>query len=463
MKVDLFIKNGRVATPQGILKAGIGIFCGKITSLTNSIDISDAERIIDAEGKVILPGVIDAHVHFREPGRTEGEDFETGTRAAAAGGVTTVFEMPLSIPCVANAEVLKEREVLVKKKAVVDFGLYGGAGAHNINEIEGLARAGAIGFKTYLHAPPKGREIEYEGAYVTDDGTLFEILEKIMPTGLTSTIHAENNAIIDLLTKRLTKLGRRDAMAHPESRPNFVEEEAINKVLILAKIAGTRLHIAHLSTREGLYQVEKAKTTGQRVTVETCPHYLTLTAESMKSLGPYAKINPPLRSKSDMEELWKGLSSGIIDIVVSDHAPYTKIEKEKGLDNIWEAPAGAPTIETMLPLLLNGFNEGKISLERLVQATSVNVAKIFGLYPLKGVIQIGSDADLTIVDLNLSRKVDVDKMYSKARENTPYKGWILKGCQVMTIVRGEIVMDDGEVLGKVGYGDFVSPIKIGRE
>ena len=457
--IDLVIRNCRVVTPKGTFETGIGIDKGKIVALATEANLPKADKTIDAKGNLIIPGLIDAHVHFREPGRTTGEDFETGTRAAAAGGVTTVFEMPLSIPCVSSVEVLEKRKNIVKKKAVVNFGLYGGAGMHNIDKIRGLANAGVIGFKTYLHAPPEGREVEYEGAYVTDDGALLEVLETVASTGLTSTIHAENNAIIDFLTRRLKSLGRKDPMAHPESRPNFVEAEAIYKVLTLARVAGTHLHIAHLSTKEGLHLVKQAKASGQKVTAETCPHYLTLTAEAMKRLGPYAKINPPLRSEMDVEELWIGLNDGIVDIIASDHAPYTKEEKEAGRDDIWKAPAGAPTIETMLPLLLNKVNEGKISLETLTKATSEQVAKIFGLYPKKGVIQVGSDADLVIVDLNRTMKIDKEKMYSKARENTPYDGWKLKGWPIMTMVRGEVVMEDGEVIGKQGYGSFVSPLR----
>jgi dihydropyrimidinase/allantoinase len=457
--IDLAIKGGKIVTPEGIFKAGIGVKRGEIVTIAKEHSLPPADTVIDVTGNFILPGVIDAHTHLREPGRTIREDFETGTKAAAASGVTTVFEMPLAIPCVASAEILQQRREIVGKRAVVDFGLYGGAGMHNIDKIPELAESGAIGFKTFLHGPPEGRDIEFEGAYATDDGALFEILNAIATTGLVSSIHAENNAIIRFLTQKLKKEGRKDVMAHPDSRPNFVEAETISSVIILANAAGARLHIAHLSTREGLNLIRQAKVRGQKITVETCPHYLTFTATVMNKLGPYVKINPPLRSEEDVAELWNGLNDGSIDMIVSDHAPYTREEKDPGWTNIWKAQSGAPTIETLLPLLLNKVNEGKLTLETLVRVTSERTAQVFGVYPRKGTIRVGSDADFAIVDLNKVVTVDKKTMYSKARELTPYDGWKVRGWPVMTIVRGQVVMKDGDVIGEPGYGEFISPQK----
>ena len=459
MVVDLVIRGGRIVTPYGIVEAGIGVDEGKVVAIAKEPRLPNADQVIDVGGHFVLPGVIDAHTHFREPGKTAREDFQTGTQAAAAGGVTTIFEMPIAIPCVSSADILEDRKNLVTKRAVVDFGLYGGAGMQNVDEIRGLATAGAIGYKTFLHAPPAGREIEFEGAYATDDGVLFRILQTVASTGLPSSIHAENNAIIGFLTEQLKSLGRTDAMAHFDSRPNFVEAVTIAKVIILAEAAKTRLHIAHLSTKEGLRLIAHAKANGQSVTVETCPHYLTLTNEAMKELGPYAKINPPLRSQADVDALWRGLNNGTIDMVVSDHAPWTKDEKELGWHEIWKAQSGAPTIETMLPLLLQKVNEGQLSLETLVRVTSSRTAQVFGVYPRKGVISVGSDADFVVVDLNKTMTVEKGKMYTKARAFTPYDGWNVKGWPVMTIVRGRVVMEDGEVIGKPGYGEFVAPTR----
>jgi allantoinase len=388
------------------------------------------------------------------------EDFYTGTKAAAAGGVTTVFEMPVSTPAVSSAEILQRRKAIVTQKAVVDFALYGGAGIHNLEEIDGLARTGVIGFKTFMNKPPKGREIEYEGAYVTDYGTLFEVLTRVAETHLPLSIHAEDNAIITLLSEKLKQAGRTDVRAHAESRPNFVEAEAISNVILLAQETGTQVHIAHLSTHEGVQLIKHAKAGGQTLTTETCPHYLLLTVKDMDRLGPYAKINPPLRSQADMEELWHGLNDGTIDILVSDHAPYVVAEKEVGWTDIWKAQSGAPTIETMLQLMLTKVNEGTITLERLVKVTSENVARLFNIYPKKGTIQVGSDADFVIVDLHKTMTLDKTKMYSKARDLNIYDGMEVKGCPIITIVRGEIVMKDGYIYGHPGHGEFVSPASL---
>jgi allantoinase len=457
--VDLVIKNGKIVTSHDIFEAGIGVDEGKIVAVAKDTNLPKADITLDMNGKFILPGPIDAHVHFRDPGSEHREDFETGTKAAAAGGVTTVFEMPISTPAVSSADILERRRNIVKKKAVVDFALYGGAGTHNIDNIPSIADAGAIGFKTFLTKPLKEREKEYEGIFVTDDGSLFHLLEMVAQTKLPCSIHSENYAVINHLTKRLRKAGRKDPMAHIESRPSFVEAEAISRVITFAEATGARVHIAHMSTKEGVQLVKSAKASGKAITAETCPQYLTLTSELMKKMGPYAKINPPLRYKKDIEALLTGLNNGTVDIVASDHAPYTKEEKDVGWDNIWRAFAGAPQLETMLSLLLTKVNEGKLSLRKLTKIVSESVAKIFAVYPKKGVIQVGSDADFIVVDLKKEQKISTEKMYSKAKDITLYDGWKVKGVPTMTIVRGTLVMKDGEVIGKPGYGNFTTPLK----
>lgn len=457
--VDLVIKNGKIVTPHDIFEAGIGVDEGKIVSVAKDPNLPKADVTLNADGNFVFPGPIDAHVHFRDPGSGHREDFVTGTKAAAAGGITTVFEMPISTPAVSSADILKRRRSIVEKKAVVDFALYGGAGTHNIDKILEMADAGAIGFKTFMTTPLKEREKEYEGIFVTDDGSLFHVLETVAKTKLPSSIHSENYSVIKHITERLKKAGRKDPMAHIESRPSFVEADGISTVITLSQAAGARAHIAHMSTVEGVQLIKRAKASGKAITAETCPQYLTLTAEVMKKMGPYAKINPPLRSKRDIEALWTGLNDGTVDIVATDHAPYTKEEKDVGWDNIWRAFAGAPQIETMLPLLLTNVNEGKLPLQKLAKIISESVAKIFGVYPKKGAIQVGSDADFVVVDLKKEQKIRAEKMYTKAKDLTLYDGWRVRGVPIITIVRGTLVMKDGEVAGKPGYGNFITPLK----
>jgi len=457
--VDLVIRDGKIVTSRDIFKAGIGVDEGKIVAVAKDANLPKASVTLDAGGNFVLPGPIDAHVHFRDPGSEHREDFETGTKAAAAGGITTVFEMPICTPAVSSADIFKRRRSILEKRAVVDFALYGGAGTHNIDKILDIADAGAIGFKTFMTTPLKEREKEFEGIFVTDDGSLFQVLETVAKTKLPSCIHAENNAVIQHMIERLRKAGRKDPMAHVESRPSFAEAVAISTVITLSEAAGARAHIVHMSTREGVQLIKSAKASGKAITVETCPQYLTLTAEVMKKMGPYAKINPPLRSMEHIEALWRGLNDGTIDIVASDHAPYTKEEKDLGWNDIWRAFSGAPQVETMLPLLLTKVNEGKLSLNKLTKITSESVAKIFGVYPKKGAIHVGSDADFVVVDLKKVQKISAEKMYSKAKDITLYDGWRVRGVPIMTLVRGTLVMKDGEVIGKPGYGDFIRPLK----
>ena len=292
-----------------------------------------------------------------------------------------------------------------------------------------------MGFKTFM---TPGRSYS-----ATDDLSLFRIFEKLAEVGLPCSLHAENGEIIQYLIEKLQAEGRKDAMAHPESRPNFAEAQAISKALILADATKVKLHIAHMSTAEGTQIVKSAKATGQKISVETCPQYLILTDDMMKQKGAYAKINPPLRSTKDTLALWEGLRNGTIDIVASDHAPYTKADKEPGFEDIWKATSGSPSVETMIPLLLNKVNEGAISLERLAEVTSEKVSKIFGIYPKKGTIRVGSDADFTVVDLNVEKTIKAENLRTQARDTIVYDGWRIKGIPTGTIVAARLSCGKG--------------------
>ena len=447
--VDLIIKNGTIVTSRGRFRAGIAVDEGRIVLVGSESHLPDADSVIDAEGKCVLPGVIDAHVHFRDPGNPEREDFANGTAAAASGGVTTVLDMPGTVPAVLSADVFQEKVESIRDKAYVDFGLYGGATAENLEDLEGLAQAGAVAFKTYM---PKGTSYS-----ASDDVSLFRVFEKLASTSLRCSVHAENGAIIEYLAQKLLAEGRRDIMVHAESRPNFVEAEAISKAIVFANAVKAKVHIAHTSSSEGVQILQSAKAIGQKVTSESCPQYLLLTADDFRKEGPYAKIQPPLRSTTDVEALWEGLRNGIIDIVASDHAPYTKAEKEPGFTDLFKARSGMPGVETMLPLMLTKVNEGELSLERLVEAMSESVSRIFGLYPRKGKIEIGSDADFTIVDMGCEESIKAADLHTKWPESIVYDGWKVKGVPTATIVRGELVMREGQIVGKLGSGKLVRP------
>lgn len=459
----MVIRNGRVITPHGMFDGGLGVNNGQIVIIAKDPNLPAADLVIDAKGKMVLPGLMDVHVHFPGTQRfgshvVEREGFETGTKAAAAGGVTTIFDMPLTTPAIASVEAFERRMKFVKDKAVVDYALYGGAGTHNVDEIEGLAKNGAIAYKTFMKTPvEKERKKMARGTYVVDDASHFDLLRVIAKTGLPSCVHAENISIIKHLTEEMKGAGLRDYTAFARSRPNFTEAEMISRVIYFSTAAGARVHISHMSTKEGVRLLEHAKIAGLKVTAETCPHYLLCTKEMMKKVGAYAKVTPPLRTEEDSEELWRGLNTGSVDIVTTDHAPYPKEEKDVAMEDFWKAPSGTPGIEIMASLMLTQVNRGKISLGKLAKVTSEAPAKIFGIYPKKGVIQLGSDADLVVVDLKREAKIRADKLLSFAGDTTMFDGWGVKGLPVMTIVRGTVVMKDGVITGKPGYGEFISP------
>lgn len=458
--VDLLVKNGTVVLPEGSAKADVAVSDGKIVVVGSSGSVQ-AETVIDASSKFVLPGLIDAHVHFVEPGGESREDFESGTKAAAAGGITTVFEMPICSPPVTSAETFRRRRDIIEGKALVDFAMYGGAGTHNIDHILELAKEGVIGYKTFM-AYPKQRDTWYKGTYPVDNGSLYEVLEKVAETRLPISVHAEEDTIVERLTERLRKSGRKDPRAHNDARPPFAELVAISTVSILAKATGARVHIAHISTAGGVSTVEAAKRDGVPITAETCAQYLTLTDGAISDVGAFAKVNPPIRGVADSDALWAGLKTGIVDTVASDHAPWGLAQKEEGKADIFNAPSGIPGVETTLPLMLTEVNNGRITLNDLARVMSESVAKIFGIYPRKGRVVVGSDADLTVVDLKVEAKIDVHLGYSKSRAVNPFDGRVVRGAPIATIVRGNLVMKDHEIVGKGGTGEFISPSVVPR-
>jgi allantoinase len=402
-------------------------------------------------GNFVLPGVVDEHVHMQDMGRAEVADFVCGSAAAAIVGVTTVMEMPLTLPATTTLEAFEEKREVATKKFIVDFALYGGAVPGNIDEISKMVEAGAVGFKAMMAGSVPGL---FE---ILDDGLLFEAFKTIADCNSVITLHAENEAIINYLENKLKTAGRKDIRAFFESRPIMQEVEAISRSALLAKEAGCHLHVVHVSCPQGIDLIYKRKMEGQLLTSETGPHYLALSEDDGVRLGPYIKFAPPARSKTETEELWQQLADGKIDALGSDDGAHEKENKEKGWENIWEAGSGAIGVETMLPVMLSeGVNKNRISIQKLVSLLSENPAKIFGIYPQKGVIQVGSDADVVIVDMEKEYVIEAEKLHSKEK-HTPYDGLKVKGIPVLTLVRGEVVMDNGEVKGKPGDGKFVTP------
>ncbi len=449
MTVDMVIRDGRIYTPQGFYDGDIVVEDGKIQSLTKSSLSIQADTVLDARGNLVLPGMIDMHVHFRDPGFPDREDFQSGTSAAAAGGVTTVADMPNTVPSVTSVEALREKIEIIDRKALIDFALIAGAGELSADMLVSLAKGGVVGYKTFMIA--RFKEL------AASDGQMLDNFETIAETGLPCMIHAENEDIVSRGIEKAKALGRVDPIAHSEFRPPIAEVEATARTIMLAGETDVHLHICHMSTKGAAKVLGWAKKRRRKVTGETSANYLLLNSEVMKKVGPFAKIDPPLRSPQDQDALWEALNGGVIDVIASDHAPYPKEDKEKGWQNIYDAPSGGTGVETTLPLMLDCVNRGLITLERLVETFAVNPAKIMGLYPRKGVLAPGADADIIIVDPMSQFVIKGEELHSK-QKITALEGYGGKGRPLTTIVRGKVIMEGGEVVGKPGFGEYLKPL-----
>lgn len=452
MSHELVIRNATVVTARGRYPADLGIADGIFSAIVSPGDLEpgDAE-VYDATGRVVLPGVIDGHVHFRQPGYEYKEDFMTGSRAAVHGGVTMVCDMPNTNPATSTAERFAEKRKLADSLAYCDIGLYGLLGRENSADIVPLIEAGAFGFKCYL-----GETIGKIPA--PDDGVLLDGLRAVARYGVRVAFHAENDDILQHGIEREKAAGRTDHLAHVDSRPIICELEAINRVGLFAKETGAKVHIAHLSSLDGLRLVEEWRTRGVDMTTETAAHYCFLYAEKMNELGARLRMNPPVRYAGHGDGLLAALAAGRINAIATDHSPHVKEEKLK--DNCWEAISGFAGVEVSLRLFLTyGVNTGRMTLEQLARATSEGPAHIWGLYPTKGAIALGSDADLTVVDVDAPGVIDEDQLHGK-NNVTPFHGRDTKGRAVATIVRGQIVMQDGELTG-VRHGRVMTPTRQG--
>lgn len=458
--LDLAVVGGIAYIEGGFRKADIGIKNGKIALVAYPSCLPEAKRTIQAEGKHVLPGGIDTHVHYRDPGHAERETFQAGTRAAAAGGCTTFFEHPISIPPQYNAEILHNRIDLCAKGSCVDFCFFGAAGGEFPEEIEPLSHEGIVAYKTFLHDAPEGRDEEFKGLTSANNAQLYRALEEVKKTGLTIAAHAEDNELVSGNIRSLRAQSRVDYLAHCESRPPIVEVEAIAKMLRFGKETGCPIELVHVSTCEAMELAKKARQEGQKVLVETCPHYLLLDESYVEKYGPYAKCNPALRKKEEVEGLWRYVLDGTVDFIGSDHSPFLVSEKETGHKDIFVAPSGFPGIDLRLPLMVSQVKAGRITLERVVDLLSVNPAKCFHIFPQKGTLSAGADGDLVIIDLNHEPVCHAEDSYSQAKGIMKvYEGWKL-GCSVdYTVVRGRIVYENGFVHeDAAGWGKFVRPV-----
>ncbi|MGH8740451.1 MAG: allantoinase AllB [Burkholderiales bacterium] len=439
MEADIVIRGAQVVTADAVFGADVGIAGEKIVAVGNSIK---ARRSIDASGKHIIPGAIDSHVHFRTPGYEYKEDWQTGTGAAARGGVTTVLEMPNTNPPTGTLEALRMKQGIAARQAYIDYGIYGLLDEKNIDQLEALIDAGVSGFKCFMGNT-------FGDLPAPSDGAMLEGFEVLARRGMRCTVHAENASIMARRQAKLEAAGRSDPLAHLAARPEVCAIEAVSRAVIFAEWTGARLHIAHKSSKDALYVLRDAKARGVDVTVETCPQYLLLSTEDHKRQGNVLRVNPPIREPGHQEPLWQALREGLVDMIATDHAPHLPEEKTRA--SCWQCDCGFPGVETQMPLMLTEVNRGRMSISDYVRWACVNPAKAWGLFPNKGVIQPGADADLAVVDLKREWSIDQSQLFSKSKIS-PWHGRRVQGGPIMTLVRGKIVMEGGRIVAEPGWG-----------
>jgi len=445
-KFDLVVTGGQVVLTGGIVATvNIGIKGEKITALTEHV--IEAEEEVDASGKVVIPGLIDEHFHvFCGYGC---ETWENATCAAARGGVTTVVKMPLDKPPTTTAEELERSIDRAKNSAYVDHAFWGGVDPENPTGIASQAELGVVGYKLFVEgaAPP--------GMYPTlDAGQMLDALRKIAALKATAIVHAENGLIANLLGEELKSQGLKHPDVWSDARPEIAELEGVSRTVLLAEATGCRAIIAHVSLPRALKIIAEARANGAHVFAETCPHYLLLTRDHLAK-DKRLKWNPPCRTRNQVGELWDLLEAGFVDAIASDHGPFTK---DDHLD-IWNISAGAGNIvEIMLPLIFTEavVNRG-ISLTKIIELMSARPARTLGLYPKKGAICVGADADLVIVDMSTKRAINAEELCYIGSHWSAFDRWTVKAIPTTTILRGQIIMKNNKVITKPGYGQRILP------
>lgn len=449
--MDLIIKNGKIITADGSFYADIGVQDGKITAIAQDLG-SDAAEVVDAKGKYVLPGAIDAHTHLAMPfgGTISADDYMTGTRAAACGGVTTVFDYAIQRKGNGIVDTVAARRKMAEDVACVDYAFHCAitdCTEEVLDEFEAAVAYGVPSFKAFMVYKKEGMMI--------DDATLSRMLERSKDAGVLVNVHAENPDLIDVRIAQLLKEGKTSAWYHYVSRPEFVEAEADKRAIHWAKAMGAPLYIVHLADKEGVDEVTKAKDEGYEIYAETCPQYLHFTCDVYKREdGRNFVCSPPMKGKDSQDALWAAIKRGDIDTVATDHCPFQSFEKDWGKDNFTKIPNGCMGIENLYPFMLGKANEGVISFERAVELCCKNPARIFGCDPQKGSLNVGGDADIVIYDPNKNFVISKDNMHSNV-DHTIWEGTKVKGYPVRTYSRGKLVYQDGEFVGQPGWGRYL--------
>jgi len=432
------VRNGTLVTATGISNADLGVADGRIVALEPDLAGTSKEEI-NAEGLHVFPGVIDAHVHFNEPGRTHWEGFATGTAALAAGGTTTFFDMPLNAhPPTLDAESFDLKLKAAQAASLVDFALWGGLVPGNLAQLDELAERGVIGFKAFMS---KSGIDDFQSV---DDLTLYEGMMRATKLGKIVAVHAESDQLTSELARRAIEQGRTGIRDYLTSRPVVAELEAIQRAILFAQETGCPLHIVHVSSGRGIVMVAEARARGIDVSCETCTHYLVLTEDDVEELGAVAKCAPPLRPQTEQDALWQQLFDGNIPIVTSDHSPApADMKTSPDFFKVWGGISGC---QSLLQLLLTeGYHRRQLPLPTIAAITAENIARRFGPLPGKGRLAIDADADLVLVDLSSSFTLQRSDLFYR-HQQSPYAGRLLRGRIVRTLVRGNTIFREGKII-----------------
>jgi dihydroorotase (multifunctional complex type) len=441
--VDSVLKNSKAFLKGRIVDCCIAIEEGKIFKIGKETQMPNADEKINLRNLLVLPGLIDEHVHLRDEGKTYKEDFQTGTAAAAAGGFTTVLDMPNNEPVTMSMKTLSNRMRIAERKVLVNVGFYSEF-PKKLSEIKDIVSEGAVGFKLFMGC-------QMGGLNVDDEQALQDALKAIAESNVPLAVHAEDKALLTAEEEKLKKAKKNNIAAFLEAHSETVELQAIIRLLEMSTAAGVKLHFCHVSTGAGLEAIADAKESGRKVTCEVTPNHLLLSSDDLKHHGQLLIMMPPLRSTNNIDALWKGLEAGWIDTMGSDHAPHAF--REKFASSVWDIKVGVPGLETTLPLILTLVKKNRMSIVQTVQLLAEKPAEIFGLND-RGRLEQGKNADLTIVDFDSKFRVDASKFKSKAKYS-PYDGWEVQGKPVKTFINGLLVFDEGEIIAKAGSGSIV--------
>lgn len=443
MSVDLVLCNAKAYIDKQIVDCSFAINEGRILKIGKEATMPKAETKIDLKNLLVLPGLIDVHVHLRDEGKAYKEDFYSGTAAAAAGGITTVLDMPNNNPVTMNVAALKNRMEKAEKKILVNVGFYSEFPKKN-NEIEKIIAEGAVAFKLFMAEQVGGLNID-------DDNALLEAFGIATKMKVPIAVHAEDKSTLKEAEHRFKRANCNDIDAFLEAHSKGVEAKAVKRVLNLVKQVGTHVHFCHVSTEDGLNAIVDEKKQGVPITCETTPHHLLISSDELKQIGTLALTMPPVREKQHLTALWNGIKNGWIDIVASDHAPHALEEKKAG--TVWDVKVGVPGLETTLPLMLTEVNRGRLSIAEIASLMAERPAEVFKLTN-KGYLKEGYSADLTVIDLNKKYRIDASKFHSKAKYS-PFDKWAVEGKPVKTFVNGQLVMEDEEIIANPGSGQII--------